>query len=194
MAFRRSMNMIGIWGHLLLGAVKVFKVFSKISLYPTEVLFNKWVLQGEWHLYSRVHFESRDRAWERHKTQPQKPRQEAAAFQRGSRKPFQIPGVGKKMCFNGKLDLFIAHPSPWSDSDGMETILPCVTCNRGQCKTILVYRHANEFFQVERDPSPLWKTNFASICIHLNIPFLFLFYSISYSFLVITSAWFSHYE
>lgn len=174
MAFR-SMNMIGTWGHLLLRAAKVFNVFSKISLYPTEILFNKWVLQGECRLYSRVHFESRDRAWERHKMQPQKPWQEAAAFQRGSRKPFQIPQVGRKLCFNGKLDLFIAHSSLWSGSGGIETISPCVPCNRRQCKIILVYRHANEFFQVGRNPSPLWKTNFASICIHFNIPFLFYF-------------------
>lgn len=33
--------------HLLLGAAKLFKAFRKINLYPTEVLFNKWILQGE---------------------------------------------------------------------------------------------------------------------------------------------------
>lgn len=54
--------------------------------------------------YCSVHFESRDRAGEREKRQQQNLQPQAAAFQCGSRKPFQNPQVGESLCFNAKLD------------------------------------------------------------------------------------------
>lgn len=55
----------GAWTWLvykrLLGATKLFKVFGRINLNPTEVFFNKWITQGQRGLYCNIRFG----AWER---------------------------------------------------------------------------------------------------------------------------------